>query len=66
MTEQIYWVCGFGMKKFHAFTVDDGHSLCRKWFMGGRAYADEWDKKYGKESKCQVCKSNSVKESLTT
>ena len=53
---EIYWMKGTKMKQFHAFTLDSGISLCGKWFMGGRAVADDWCEADGKKSKCELCK----------
>jgi len=48
----IYWLRAGNTKVFHAYTLHSGVSLCRTWFMGGRAPADDW---YKGQRKCRHC-----------
>ena len=55
MSKKILWMKKKVMKKFHAFTLDNGASLCGKWFMGGACNGDDWHPNYGENSKCVSC-----------
>jgi hypothetical protein len=52
--KEIFWLRGNG-KKFHAYTLESGVSLCGKWFMGGRAPAEDWHESDGEDAKCKEC-----------
>jgi len=52
---KIFWLREGSMMKFHAFTLDSGVSLCDKWFLGGRATANDWHESNGEKSKCEEC-----------
>lgn len=54
---KIFWMRGSEMKKFHAFTLWSDMSLCGRWFCGGRASVEDWDKSNDESSKCSYCKS---------
>ena len=57
--QEIFWERGNGMRKFHAFTLNSGVSLCKHWFMGGAAHADDLDIMPLNEQefvKCKACK----------
>lgn len=58
MSEQLFWVRGSSMRKFHAVTYGDGHSKCGFWFMGGRALVDDIDvlrPEDREKAKCKAC-----------
>lgn len=58
---KLFWIIIPEMKKFHAFTISSGTSLCRKWFVGfGKGDGTDYDKSYGNNSKCQVCVKHST------
>jgi len=54
---KLFWVLvPQQMKKFHAFTIESGVSLCKKWFVGfAKDGMIDYDKNYGKNSKCIEC-----------
>lgn len=53
---KLFWVTVPEMKKFHAFTISSGTSICRKWFVGfAKGDGTDWDKSDGENSKCKLC-----------
>ena len=57
---KFYWEReGRGMRVFHCFASESdtweesGVSLCRKWLLDNRAFADHWRKGQPKCRKCQ-------------
>lgn len=62
---ETYWQRGRGMKKFHAFSIISGISKCRRWFLGGRAHADDIDifpENEREQVKCKECQNKLVKK----
>jgi len=52
---KIFWLWRKPMKKYHAFTLESGNSLCRNWFVGARALMVDWEEMEGESVKCKTC-----------